>query len=201
MGPKRCTSLKPKRTHTNAYLLDHARAPVPARLRLQGELETKSKFWGKSVEVFLYGCESLRTKPWGDEFRWSRATICVSDVILGNYWVQVRGQLLGACPTSSWAITGCRCVGNYWVRVRRHPGQLLGPGAGAIIGCVSDVILGNFWVQVRGQLLGACRTSSWAITGCRCGARHVCVCVRACVHASMCVRQSNRVELGHICMP
>jgi hypothetical protein len=56
----------------------------------QGELETKSKFWGKSVEVFLYGCEVLRTKPWEDEFRWSRATICVSDVILGNYWVQVR---------------------------------------------------------------------------------------------------------------
>ncbi|KAF5840679.1 Oxysterol-binding protein [Dunaliella salina] len=58
-----------------------------------GELETKSKFWGKSVEVFLYGCEVLRTKPWGDEFRWSRATICVSDVILGNYWIQVYGKV------------------------------------------------------------------------------------------------------------
>jgi hypothetical protein len=61
----------------------------------QGELETKSKFWGKSVEVFLYGCEVLRVKHWGDEFRWSRATICVSDVILGNYWVQVGGSMEG----------------------------------------------------------------------------------------------------------
>jgi hypothetical protein len=59
---------------------------------LQGELETKSKFWGKSVEVILGGAEELRTQPWGDAFRWGRATICIMDVVLGNYWIQMYGK-------------------------------------------------------------------------------------------------------------
>lgn len=60
---------------------------------LQGELETKSKFWGKSAEVLLWGCEALKLKQWGEEYRWNRANICVQDVILGSYWIEVYGKV------------------------------------------------------------------------------------------------------------
>jgi len=60
---------------------------------MQGELETKSKFWGKSAEVVLWGCEGVRFKGHGEEYRWNRATICVHDVLLGNYWIEVYGKV------------------------------------------------------------------------------------------------------------
>jgi hypothetical protein len=39
----------------------------------QGELETKTKFWGKSIEVMLTGVEGLQFRTWGEEYRWVRA--------------------------------------------------------------------------------------------------------------------------------
>ncbi|GAX79051.1 hypothetical protein CEUSTIGMA_g6491.t1 [Chlamydomonas eustigma] len=65
---------------------------VPA-WEVQGEFEIKTKFWGKSIELILEGCESLKLHDHGEEYRWNRATICVQDIIMGNYWSEVYGKV------------------------------------------------------------------------------------------------------------
>lgn len=42
---------------------------------LQGELETKTKFWGNTAEVLLYGTEALRLAKFGEEYRWVGAIL------------------------------------------------------------------------------------------------------------------------------
>ena len=36
----------------------------------QGEFEIKTKFWGKSIELLLMGCESLKMHAYDEEYRW-----------------------------------------------------------------------------------------------------------------------------------
>ena len=36
----------------------------------QGEFEIKTKFWGKSIELILLGCESLKLHGHDEEYRW-----------------------------------------------------------------------------------------------------------------------------------
>mmetsp|Transcript_36555 Transcript_36555/g.81376 ORF Transcript_36555/g.81376 Transcript_36555/m.81376 type:complete len:1235 (-) Transcript_36555:10-3714(-) len=58
-----------------------------------GEYEVKTKFWGKSIEMLFGGCEGMRFKAYPDEqYKWNRGTVCVHDVILGNYWSEVYGK-------------------------------------------------------------------------------------------------------------
>eukprot|EP00798_Chlamydomonas_sp_ICE-L_P026191 gene26191-11920_t len=58
-----------------------------------GEYETKTKFWGKSIEAILHGCEGLNLTEHNEEYRWNKALICVHDVIFGNFWVEVYGKI------------------------------------------------------------------------------------------------------------
>jgi hypothetical protein len=45
------------------------RVPGPNGYELYGELETKTKFWGKTIDLILAGHLSLRFKAWGEEYR------------------------------------------------------------------------------------------------------------------------------------
>jgi len=72
----------------------------------QGEFEIKTKFWGKSIELIMDGCESLKLNSRGEEYRWNRATICVNDLIFGNYWAELYGKVW----TSAMGTTGQSCM-------------------------------------------------------------------------------------------
>lgn len=46
----------------------HARGPS---WEVQGEFEVKTKFWGKSIELLMMGCEALRLPGYeNEEYRW-----------------------------------------------------------------------------------------------------------------------------------
>ena len=49
---------------------------------VQGEFEIKTKFWGKSIELILLGCESLKLHGHDEEYRWVRVN-SVEGVHLG----------------------------------------------------------------------------------------------------------------------
>lgn len=38
-----------------------------------GEVETKTKFWGKAIECILAGHMAVKLKAWGEEYRWAWA--------------------------------------------------------------------------------------------------------------------------------
>ena len=43
----------------------HSRHPW----EVQGEFEVKTKFWGKSIELLMLGCEALRVPSFDEEYR------------------------------------------------------------------------------------------------------------------------------------
>ncbi|CAD7696464.1 unnamed protein product [Ostreobium quekettii] len=60
---------------------------------LHGELELRSKFWGKSVAVMSAGRLQLRLCGSGDEFVWDKAAVSINNIILGKLWLDVHGDV------------------------------------------------------------------------------------------------------------
>jgi hypothetical protein len=97
--------------------------------RLTGELELKTKFWGKSIQLLLQGHSQLALPGTGDHFLWNRPPMSVNDIILGEL-----------CGSARWAPAGPRgvlrllCTQSFarLARVARHlPGRcqpLAAPG-------------------------------------------------------------------------
>ncbi len=48
------------------------RTAGPLGYSLYGEIETKTKFWGKTIDCILAGHVSLRLKGHDEEYRWGR---------------------------------------------------------------------------------------------------------------------------------
>ncbi|KAG2451873.1 hypothetical protein HYH02_003648 [Chlamydomonas schloesseri] len=81
---------------------------------LYGEVETKTKFWGKAIECILAGHMEVRLKAWDEEYRFNLGTITINDVILGRFWIdlscdmKIRNEKTG--ETSRLVIKPCRGV-------------------------------------------------------------------------------------------
>ncbi|KAG2441688.1 hypothetical protein HXX76_003304 [Chlamydomonas incerta] len=79
-----------------------------------GEVETKTKFWGKAIECILAGHMEVRLKAWDEEYRFNLGTITINDVILGRFWIdlscdmKIRNEKTG--ETSRLFIKPCRGV-------------------------------------------------------------------------------------------
>jgi hypothetical protein len=58
-----------------------------------GELETKTKFWGKGIELLLLGHERLVDERRGEVYEWNRFNISVNDIILGRFWIDMSGTM------------------------------------------------------------------------------------------------------------
>lgn len=61
---------------------------------LDGEIEIKNRFWGKSVEVFPCGRVHLHFPKYGDHFSWSKITTCIHNVVVGKLWIDNYGELV-----------------------------------------------------------------------------------------------------------
>ncbi|GLC39400.1 hypothetical protein PLESTM_000892700 [Pleodorina starrii] len=79
---------------------------------LYGEVETKTKFWGKTIDCILAGHMSLKLKAFGEEYRFNLGTLVINDIILGRFWIdlscdmKIRNQQTG--DTSRLIIKPCR---------------------------------------------------------------------------------------------
>ncbi|GIL87005.1 hypothetical protein Vretimale_14185 [Volvox reticuliferus] len=84
----------------------------PQGYELYGEVETKTKFWGKTIDCILAGHMSLKLKAFGEEYRFNLGTLVINDIILGRFWIdlscdmKIRNQQTG--DTSSLIIKPCR---------------------------------------------------------------------------------------------
>lgn len=58
-----------------------------------GELETRTKFWGKSIELVLMGHCSVRLKAYNEEYRFNLGTLLINDVILGRFWIDLGADM------------------------------------------------------------------------------------------------------------
>ncbi|PNH07720.1 Oxysterol-binding protein 2 [Tetrabaena socialis] len=63
--------------------------PGPQGYELYGEVETKTKFWGKAIDCILAGHMSIRLKAFGDEYRFNLGTLNINDIILGRFWIDL----------------------------------------------------------------------------------------------------------------
>lgn len=66
---------------------------VQGSFELYGELETRTKFWGRSLELIMCGHMALNLRPWGDEYRWPKAKMPINNIILGNFWLECIGPV------------------------------------------------------------------------------------------------------------
>jgi hypothetical protein len=53
----------------------------------------KSKFWGKSMEVFPVGTVNVTIPKHGDHYEWEKVTSCIHNVLGGQRWVDQYGQM------------------------------------------------------------------------------------------------------------
>ncbi|GFR52678.1 hypothetical protein Agub_g15304 [Astrephomene gubernaculifera] len=61
----------------------------PQGYEFYGEVETKTKFWGKTIDCVLSGHMSLRLKAFGEEYRCNLGTLVINDIILGRFWIDL----------------------------------------------------------------------------------------------------------------
>ncbi|GLI63141.1 hypothetical protein VaNZ11_006049 [Volvox africanus] len=84
----------------------------PQGYELYGEVETKTKFWGKTIDCILAGHMSLKLKAFGEEYRFNLGTLVINDIILGRFWIdlscdmKIRNQQTG--DTARLVIKPCR---------------------------------------------------------------------------------------------
>lgn len=65
---------------------------------LSGEIELRTKFWGKSIELTFHGHTRLTLNAHGETYTWNRCRIMVNDVILGERRSSTAGTVqLGMC--------------------------------------------------------------------------------------------------------
>ncbi|KAK9862227.1 hypothetical protein WJX84_007106, partial [Apatococcus fuscideae] len=61
--------------------------------RYSGELEMRSKFWGKSVELIPTGTCWLQLPGSGDLYSWEKVTCQINNLIMGKYWLEWHGTV------------------------------------------------------------------------------------------------------------
>lgn len=61
--------------------------------QMYAEFETKTKFWGRSLELMMAGHQWMTLQPWGDEYRWNKGNVSINNIIMGNYWIECIGEI------------------------------------------------------------------------------------------------------------
>lgn len=79
---------------------------------LHGEVELRTKFWGRSIQLLLAGHCQLSLPGSGDRFIWNRPPMSVNDIILGEQ--AAAGGVVG------WDGVGCALDG-LWSSTRHNP--------------------------------------------------------------------------------
>ncbi|KXZ52586.1 hypothetical protein GPECTOR_9g631 [Gonium pectorale] len=117
----------------------------PQGYELYGEVETKTKFWGKAIDCILAGHMSVRLKAFDEEYRLNLGSLVINDIILGRFWVdcscdlKIRNQRTG--DTARLIIKPCR--GYAYLDER-----------GAAEGCVRDATGKEVW-RISGSVQGS----------------------------------------------
>jgi len=75
---------------------------------ISGHAEVKTKFWGKSLEIFPVGSQTLTLHRHNDVFVWNKVTTIINNIVLGNKWVDHYGEMIVINRT-----TGDKCKLNF----------------------------------------------------------------------------------------
>lgn len=68
----------------------HVDAPL---FTFHGAINTKIKFWGKSVEVIPKGLVTLYLKKHDEAYSWQNVNCCVHNIIVGKLWIEHYGAM------------------------------------------------------------------------------------------------------------
>ena len=53
-----------------------------------GDINPKTKFWGKSIEIYPKGTLTLDLKRFNETYTWQSVTCCVHNIIVGKMWFE-----------------------------------------------------------------------------------------------------------------
>ncbi|KAI8809691.1 Oxysterol-binding protein-domain-containing protein [Cladochytrium replicatum] len=107
------------------------------------EVNVKSKFWGKSLEIHPLGSCHVQLPLYGsnagDHYSWRKVTTCVNNLIVGKMWIDHFGDL----TCRNWR-TGEECTLTY------KPNTNVDTSGGEIVGVVKDKH-GKVRYEIRGN--------------------------------------------------
>lgn len=58
------------------------------------DMQVKTKFWGKSMEVQPIGLVNLRLLRHKEDYTWNKATSCIHNILGGQRWVEHYGEVI-----------------------------------------------------------------------------------------------------------
>ncbi|KAL4216976.1 hypothetical protein ACF0H5_023433 [Mactra antiquata] len=61
--------------------------------RLWQDVQIKTKFWGKSMEIQPIGVVNVCLPKYKDHYRWNKVTTCVHNILGGQRWVDQFGEM------------------------------------------------------------------------------------------------------------
>jgi len=73
-----------------------------------GTVNPKTKFWGKSIEVYPKGTLTLELNKFNEVYTWQTVTCCVHNIIVGKLWFEYYGTMEIVCHQ-----TGYKAVINF----------------------------------------------------------------------------------------
>lgn len=68
----------------------HAESPI---FKYHGTVNSKLKFWGKSIEIQPKGILTLELPKHRESYSWSNVNYCVHNIIVGKLWLEQYGML------------------------------------------------------------------------------------------------------------
>lgn len=79
-----------------------------ANWKFYGEINPKTKFWGKSIEVYPKGTLTLELNKFNETYTWQSVTCCVHNIIVGKLWFEYYGSMEIVCHQ-----TGYKAIINF----------------------------------------------------------------------------------------
>lgn len=76
--------------------------------KFYGDVNAKTKFWGKSIEIYPKGTLTLELNSLNETYTWQSVTCCVHNIIVGKLWFEYYGSMEIVCHQ-----TGYKAVINF----------------------------------------------------------------------------------------
>eukprot|EP01123_Difflugia_compressa_P013234 TRINITY_DN6018_c0_g1_i1.p1 TRINITY_DN6018_c0_g1~~TRINITY_DN6018_c0_g1_i1.p1 ORF type:complete len:457 (-),score=52.38 TRINITY_DN6018_c0_g1_i1:115-1437(-) len=96
---------------------------------ITGHAEVKTKFWGRSLEIYPVGAQTLTIHPYKDVYVWNKAVTTINNVIVGTKWIEHYGEMIVVNRT-----TGDKCKLN----LEKTSNWFGSSSTAKVTGCVYD---------------------------------------------------------------
>lgn len=78
------------------------------------DMQVKTKFWGKSMEILPVGLVHLKLPKFKEHYTWNKATSCVHNILGGQRWIDYYGEVMVVNHTLNVTCKLTYVQSSYW---------------------------------------------------------------------------------------